>query len=306
MANSYLHVITAVCDRLGLAVIYALALAALWLSPTRSLSEGTRRYRLFVFALLVILTTAGLDLLLRTAALADVGLGEAWSYLFRVLEHSDYGHFWHWRIDLWWLLLLTALWIYATDWGNKVAWLMLFAVLVTQLLESATSHAGENGMWTLANLVNTVHLASTAIWGGAVIVYALLVVPELLHNHDSHRTRDTVLRLSTLASVALVLVILSGLFNTWRQLQQPADLWTTSYGQVLLVKLALVAVMMAIGAMNRFRWVPRIADQTRAPGQAGTASLRFFHQVLRIDSMVFVLIIIAASVLGITSPPGHG
>jgi len=301
----YLHVITAVFDRLGLAAIYALALATLWLAPTTSLSEGTRRFRLVAVAMLIILLTAGIDLVLRTAALADVGLQETWPYIFRVLDHSDYGHFWQWRIDLWWLLVLVALWIYATDWSNRAAMLMLIVVLITFLFESATSHAGENGLWSLANLVNTVHLASMAIWGGAVIVYALFVLPELLRKRDVRRIRTTVLRLSSLATVALVLVILSGLFNTWRQLEQPSDLWTSEYGRILLIKLGLVAIMMTIGALNRFRWVPRVVEHADAPGNAGTAALQRFQQVLRIDSLVFVLIIIAASVLGTTSPPGH-
>lgn len=303
---SFLHIATAVFDRLGLAVIYALALTSLWLSPTVSLSEGARRFRLLGPALLIVMLTAGTDLLLRTAALADVGLQETWPYIFRVLDHSDYGQFWQWRIDLWWLLLLVTLWIYATDWSNRAAMIILFAVLATFLFESATSHAGENGIWTLANLVNTVHLASTTIWGGAVIVYALLVVPELLRNRDARRTRLAVRRLSSLATVALVLVILSGIYNTWRQLEQPADLWTSEYGRILLAKLGLVAIMMAIGAMNRFRWVPRVVEHANDPGNAGTVPLQQFHQVLRIDSAVFILIIIAASLLGTTSPPGHG
>jgi len=302
----YLHVIMAVFDRLGLAVIYALALTSLWLAPTLSLSEGRRRFRLFAVAMLIILLTAGIDLVLRTAALADVGLRETWPYIFRVLDHSDYGHFWHWRIDLWWLLLLVALWIYATDWSNKAALFILFAVLATFLFESATSHAGENGLWTLANLVNTIHLASTAIWGGAVIVYALLVLPDLLRKRDTGRTRAAALRLSSLATAALALVILSGIFNTWRQLEHLADLWTSEYGQVLMIKLGLVAIMMAIGAMNRFRWVPRVVAHADEPGDAGKVPLQNFHQVLRVDSLVFILIIIAASLLGTISPPGHG
>jgi len=58
--------------------------------------------------------------------------------------------------------------------------------------------------------------------------------------------------------------------------------------------------------MNRFRWVPRVVEQADAPGNDGTKSLQHFQQVLRIDSLVFVLIIIAASLLATTSPPEHG
>lgn len=301
----YLHVVTAVFDRLGLAIIFALALTSLWLSPPLSRSEGIRLLRLFGLTLLIILLTASIDLVLRTASLADVGLQETGPYIFRVLEHSDYGKFWQWRIGLWSILLLVSVWIYARDWSNWTATIILFAVVTTFLFESVTSHAGENGLWTLANLVNTVHLVSTAIWGGAVIIYALLVLPELLRNRDAGRTSVAVLRLSSLATMALLFVILSGVFNTWRQLEHPADLWTSNYGRVLLLKLGLVAIMMAIGAMNRFRWVPRVVDHADTSSNNDTTPLQHFQKILRIDSLVFLLILIAASYLGTMSPPGH-
>jgi len=300
-----LHVITAVFDRLGLAIIYALALTAIWLSPSISLSEGTRRFRLFTLTLLTILITAGIDLIIRTAALADVGLQETWPYIFRVLDHSNYGYFWQWRIDMWWLILILALWVFVTDWSKRAALFIFLTAVMMALFESVTSHAGEDGLWSAANLINTVHLISTLVWGGAVIVYALLVVPDLRRRNEGRQTSMAVLRLSSLATVALALVLLSGLFNTWRQLEQVSDLWSTEYGQALLIKLCLVAVMMGIGAMNRFRWVPQLVDCTTRTGNKDQASAQLFQRILRIDSLVFILILIAASILGTISPPGH-
>jgi putative copper resistance protein D len=301
-----LHVFTAVFDRLGLAIIYALAVTAIWLSPSTTLSEGARRLRLFTSVLVIILITACLDLILRTAALADVGLQDTWPYIFRVLDDSDYGYFWQWRIGMWWLMVLAALWIFATDWSRRAALIILLATMATALFESATSHAGENGLWTLANVVNTVHLVSTLIWGGTVIVYAVRVLPDLRRHREGRQTGTAVERLSSVAGVALALVLLSGVFNTWRQLQHFSDLWTSEYGRILLIKLALVGVMMAIGTLNRFRWVPRVVDSAAQPGGTSTAPLQFFHRVLRVDAVVFITIIIAASILGATSPPGHG
>ena len=44
----------------------------------------------------------------------------------------------------------------------------------------------------------------------------------------------------------------------------PANLVTTGYGITLLVKVALVLVLVALGAVNHFRWVPALDGEESA------------------------------------------
>jgi putative copper export protein len=69
-----------------------------------------------------------------------------------------------------------------------------------------------------------------------------------------------------LASAAIVLV--SGVFASWVHLEHLSALWQTTYGQVLLVKLLLVAITVSIGAYNFRRVQPRLMTEV------GTIRLR--------------------------------
>jgi len=127
------------------------------------------------------------------------------------------------------------------------------------------------------------------------------VLPELRRQGWPAQTAAVATRLSTLATSALALVVLSGVYNSWRQLGKLSDLWTTEYGWLLLLKLGLVALMMIIGALNRFRMVPRIAA---VHGDVARVSQPFL-QILHLDSVIFTTVLVVAVVLGMQMPPAH-
>ena len=72
------------------------------------------------------------------------------------------------------------------------------------------------------------------------------------------------------------------------------DLWATGYGQVLLVKLALVGLALTWGAAHHFLAVPRI-DR---PGVAGVLSRSMLG-----ESAVAMAVLLAAAVLVDSKPP---
>lgn len=303
MSDGLISIGSVTLGRTALALLLALALAALWLAPP---AAGARQRHGLLFTCLVLSAlTALAELLVRSAALADVTLLQAWSFIPRVLTHSDYGHFWLLRATLWGLMAALSVWIWRRGWHTLPSGLLLLAAVATAFLISATGHGGEDGLWSVANLMNWLHLISTSVWGGAVILYAFTVLPAL-RGGDLPQVAAVGTRLSTVATAALVIVLFSGLFNSWHQLGRLADLWSTAYGRVLLFKLALVAVMMAIGALNRFRLVPQLAACRGETSQECSALSARFLQVLRIDSAVFISVLVSALVLGMQSPPAHG
>ncbi len=54
-------------------------------------------------------------------------------------------------------------------------------------------------------------------------------------------------------------------------------LWTTTYGRLLLIKLAIVAALIALGAINRYVTIPRLSPDRRSQG----IGVRFFR-ILRL------------------------
>jgi putative copper export protein len=300
----FLHLIAATCDHIAQALVLMLAITMLWLVPPLSPAASVQRGRWLLVMVIIMAMCAGVDLILRTAVMADVSPDEAWGFIPRVLAHSDYGWFWQWRAGVW-MVLLAALWTLWRGWSCLSAWLLLIASLVTMLLVSVTSHAGEDGLWSIVNLVNWLHLVGISLWGGAIIVYALMIMPELRQGGDVPQTVTAVARLSTLATMALVIVLLSGLFNSWHQLNGWSDLWVTPYGEVLSIKLSLVAVMMLIGALNRFYWVPSLLAAFAAERARWGSPANHLLLVLRVDSALFIAVLTLAVMLGSQSPPSH-
>ena len=310
MNGDFLSVLNAAVDRGALAVIMAGAITGLWLAPARESPAGKSLLRGWIFvAVLGCGVAATMDLLLRTAALADVAPLSAWSFVPKVLGQSDYGAYWQLRAAVWSAMLLMSVALLRGLGTALQYWGLLFAAAATALLMSVTGHAGEHGIWSLPNLVNWAHLIGISLWGGAIVLFAVVVIPPLLHQPRANHAANSAGRLSSLATVALAVVVASGVYNAWRQMGAVSDLWTTSYGLILLVKLALVAVMMAIGAFNKFRLVPMLQNVATVPAAQPRRDAQAFAgkllSVLRADSLVYVGVLVAAVLLAMQEPPRH-
>jgi len=277
----------------------------MWLAPAESSADVIQRRYLLLTALIISALSAIIDLIFRSAALADVPPLETMEFIPKVLDQSDFGFFWLLRAVTWLAMASILAWIWFGGRGIFPCVVLLTGTLVTALLISGTSHAGDNGIWTVENLINWLHLLGIAAWGGAVLLYAFVILPGLTQQTNPLQIAATVSRLSSLATGALGVVIITGVFNSWRQLGEISNLWNSDYGQMLLIKLALVSIMMTIGALNRFYFVPQIELWHKDKNRQGTKPVQIFHRLLRVDSIVFITILIAAVILGMQSPPSH-
>jgi copper transport protein len=76
---------------------------------------------------------------------------------------------------------------------------------------------------------------------------------------DRGRGDGELARFSRLIPVPLAVLIATGAYLAWTQLDRPDALWTTGYGEVLAGKLAAVLVLLGLAAANRYVLVPRLA-----------------------------------------------
>jgi copper transport protein len=80
-------------------------------------------------------------------------------------------------------------------------------------------------------------------------------------------------RFSRMIPLPLALVIASGGWLAVVQLARVDALWTTTYGQVLACKLAAVAMLLGLAAVNRFWLVPRLGKGAGTAARALAASV---------------------------------
>jgi len=295
-------------DFLVLAALMGGAAVGGWLTADLGerglLTDGLRG--LVDTTLAVLLVTTVLMLGFRTANLVDVPFFQAWPYALKVITHSHFGTLWLMRAIA--LLVLVMLWIWVRRNFNvrAYAWFVLAGAVIAIAI-SCTTHAGSEGIWTFDNMVNSLHILAACFWGGTVIAYIIVMRPLFRRSHEMRPAiAISAVRFSTLAGGALAIVVVTGLINAWHRLDSWQILWTTGYGWTLSAKLALVALMAGIGAVNRFLIVPGIESPAVAVSAVGTDSTRRFLRVLRVDSLVFLLIMFLAAALSMQSPRSEG
>ncbi|MFJ9161993.1 copper resistance CopC/CopD family protein [Streptomyces griseoviridis] len=115
-------------------------------------------------------------------------------------------------------------------------------------------HASTGLQAGIAMPVDVIHLLAVAAWLGGLC--ALLVA---LYRSDTPIEASAVHRFSRLAFGSVVALVATGVYQSWRQLGSWSAFTDTRYGQLLLAKIALVAVLVGIAFFSR-RWTGRLAE----------------------------------------------
>ena len=132
--------------------------------------------------------------------------------------------------------------------GRRTVVALALAASVAMLARAATGHARGSSVPWLQIGVQWVHLVAVGAWIGG---FAWLVVALRVPNNDE--PWDIARRFSRLAAWALLAVVISGTVRAFDEVGAWSRVVHTSFGEVLAIKVALVAVVVALGASNRFR-----------------------------------------------------
>ncbi|MGW1809935.1 copper resistance CopC/CopD family protein [Streptomyces sp. NPDC002078] len=108
----------------------------------------------------------------------------------------------------------------------------------------------------IAMPVDVVHLLAVATWLGGLtaLLVALYRAPA-----ETPVEAAAVRRFSRSAFGSVVVLVATGVYQSWRQLGSWSAFTDTRYGQLLLVKIGLVALLIGIASISR-RWTGRLAD----------------------------------------------
>jgi copper transport protein len=119
---------------------------------------------------------------------------------------------------------------------------------------STTEHASTGIQTDVAMPLDVVHLLAVAGWlGGLVTLLTVLHRGPVLE-------RGAVGRFSRLAFTSVCVLAATGLYQAWRQVGSWHALTGTAYGQLLMIKVGLVAVLVAVGGASR-RWTGLLRDR---------------------------------------------
>ena len=103
-----------------------------------------------------------------------------------------------------------------------------------------------------SELADWVHLSTASLWaGGLVMLLAVFFTAPALRRTRSSGSRGSRRCWSRL-------LVAAGIYLSILRLPALHDLWTTGYGHVLIVKLSLVALVLAWGGFHHFVVEPRL------------------------------------------------
>lgn len=150
------------------------------------------------------------------------------------------------------LLLLT---IVSTSLAAPMQAVLRWVALILSLALLATfavgSHAAAVAGSGWAILGDFVHLLAAGVWlGGLGLLAAVLWQWRQQAATEAPLLQEMIWRFSAVATLAVFVLLGTGLFSTLIHLQSWALLWSTTYGWLLLLKLSLVLATLAIALRN--------------------------------------------------------
>ena len=166
----------------------------------------------------------------------------------------------------------------------------LVALITGSLALSLSGHASAaEPQWLMRPSV-FLHALTIALWVGALVPLAKVL------NGDRPTGVQVLHRFSVMAPSVVAVLVATGIALAVVQLEKPSALLDTGYGNVFVVKLALVLLLFALAAINR--WM--LTARTEAGDMRAAKTLVRF---IAVEALIVLTIFGVAAVWRFTPPP---
>jgi putative copper resistance protein D len=247
-------------------------------------------------------------LAIEAASMTGGGVAEALDArtLATVLRETGFGRVWCVRAVV--LAVFAAVWLVtrrrradvaqrATNARHASYFILLFLAAVYAASLAFAGHAAA----AMQRPLRAVHLSSDAVHVLAAGAW-LGSLPALGYCLRSARPNAALARIagrfSILGIASVAALLASGILNAYFLVDSVAALFGTPYGQLLLVKLVVFALMLATAAINRGRLTPRLADDDDTARSA-------LHRNVLLEIGGGVAIVAIVGALGTMIPAAH-
>jgi copper transport protein len=274
-------------------------------------------------------------LFLQASNLATSENSDYFSIFQSLLSGSPSGSVWMLRIASSAAIIALATGYYVRarkDRGSAPSIMMMAAILVAGAASifsnSMLSHNSAAPVYPeLAIFTDWVHFMAVSIWVGGLFYFSTVAMDMIraTSNGDSiqtHRLLSLLLpRFSILAIISLGIIGITGIYMAWIHVRDFDSLFQTAYGTSLIIKLSSAAPMVALGGYHQLvlhkNMVVLAAGGPRHGGAGGNESestknkaknrdtATRFGKTVKIESIIGIGVLLAASFLTITSPPSQ-
>lgn len=261
------------------------------------LAARTRALRISWGSLAIAVISGAIWLMLQAASMSGMPLDEALSpdVLFTVITETQFGQVTAVRSGI-----AVCLAICLVCHRAEIAWWPgLAASLAFAATLAWTGHAASTfGIVGYLHLAaDALHILAAAVWIGG-LVPLILFLATVHHSGSPSLAPDAVGRFSTLGIISVATLILTGVTNTVILVGSVRGLLATQYGQLLLIKLAVFAFMLAFAGVNRLWLTPRL-------GKSGNGACTSLMRNSAIELVLGLVIFAIVGLLGTLHPAIH-
>ena len=243
---------------------------------------------------------------LQAVSMSGLPLGEAmtWDVLSTVLNETQFGLVSKIRFVLAIILAICL----AYDRLAPARWLALGSALGFTAAIAWAGHAGSTlgEMGNLHLTADALHLLAAAAWTGGLVSLVLLLSAARRNQGFAWASlaREVAQRFSTLGIVSVGTLLVTGIVSAWILVGSFHALLITEYGQLLMLKIVVFAIMLVFAAVNRFWLTPRLAFTPE--NEARVKALRRLTRNSVIEIALGFTIFAIVGALGTLHPAIHG
>ncbi|HEY4331303.1 MAG TPA: CopD family protein, partial [Ilumatobacteraceae bacterium] len=147
---------------------------------------------------------------------------------------------------------------------------------------------------TFGDVFTFVHIASGGVWIGGLVGLAALAIGRAVPNGVRAAFWPGAIRRFSLTAMSCVgLTVLSGMWLAWVHIGAISQLGTTLYGRTVLLKVCMVAALVALGGFNHLWLRPRLEAMRAAGDERSIVSIVGHH----FRSVVAAEVVLGACVL---------
>jgi copper transport protein len=142
--------------------------------------------------------------------------------------------------------------------------------------------------------LDVLHHAAVSVWVGGLVVVGAYAVRK----QEMAELVTTINRFATVAGIAVAVIVATGVGQTLRLVEAPADLWRADHGRLLVVKVVLLAAMLKVADVNR----RRVARHFKGEATVGPRVVRNLGRAMMTEFGVGLAVIAVTAVM-VVSPP---
>ncbi|MFQ5808231.1 MAG: CopD family protein [Armatimonadota bacterium] len=184
--------------------------------------------------------------------------------------------------------------------SNAAIWVGAAGGFAYLLLVAMVSHgaAVPGSFWAVG--ADFLHLSSTAVWVGMLAMLALFIIwlrGQPASDDKGEIEARHLQRFSLIAATSVVILLATGTINGLTQVPNLDPLIDTAYGRVLIIKLGLMAALLAVAGVNAFYLRPRAVDEAEEEGGVTARTLGLMRLTVVAEILLAFSVLAVAALL---------